>query len=106
MPVENEKRQFITPEQFAGEQKRLMQPPRGRLLITSCRCGKTISGRVKKRYSDLLQAGKSEEDVLCLPDIDRQFTDSETVVRLDQHVGGYDAFLFKSFRSDSRKKHQ
>ncbi len=96
MPTDKENGEFITPERFATEQKRLMQPPRGRLLITSCRSGTTISDRVRKRYTDLLQLGKSEEDVLYLPDIDRQFTDSEIVVRLGQHVGGYDAFLFQS----------
>jgi ribose-phosphate pyrophosphokinase len=38
----------------------------------------------------------SDVQVLYLEDIDQQFSDSETCVHLDIHVGGYDVFLFQA----------
>jgi ribose-phosphate pyrophosphokinase len=87
---------FFTPELFAREQAKRMQPPRGRLLIASCHSGSYLSRRVVERYAELLTASGSADGLLSLEDIDYRFANSETCVRLDHHVGGYDVFLFQS----------
>jgi ribose-phosphate pyrophosphokinase len=51
------------------------------------------------RYQDHLCENGSDARVLYLEDIDRQFSDSETCVELDNHVGGYDVFLFQALSS-------
>jgi ribose-phosphate pyrophosphokinase len=86
---------FLTPEDYAGEQRKRMQPNRGRLLISGCRSAAGVVQRVVDRYGELLKRSGSESDVLYLDQIDRQFKDSETLVRLERHVGGYDVFLFQ-----------
>jgi ribose-phosphate pyrophosphokinase len=87
---------FFTPELFAREQAQRMQPPRGRLLIASCRSGSYLSRRVVEKYAELLSASGSADGLLSLEDIDYRFANLETCVRLDHHVGGYDVFLFQS----------
>jgi ribose-phosphate pyrophosphokinase len=47
------------------------------------------------RYSSRLAAQGSAPEVRFLQDIDRDFSDTETCVRLDLHVGGCDVFLFQ-----------
>ena len=89
---------FFTPELFAQEQAQRMESPRGRLLIAGCCSGSYLSDRVAKRYKELLEESSSTSDILHLEDIDRRFSDSETCVRLDLHVGGYDVFLFQALR--------
>jgi ribose-phosphate pyrophosphokinase len=51
---------------------------------------------VIQRYKELLALAGGEDGVLHLEDIDFQFANSETCVRLSQHVGGYDVFLLQS----------
>ena len=87
---------FITPEWYAREQKKRMESTRGKLVIASCRSGAYMATSVVQRYKELLEENGSEEDVLYLKDIDMQFSDTETCVRLDKHVGGYDVFLFQA----------
>ena len=87
---------FFTPERYAQEQVRRMEPSRGRLLIASCRAGTFLARRVIERYKELLAQSGGEDGVLHLQDIDFQFANSETCVRLDRHVGGYDVFLLQS----------
>jgi ribose-phosphate pyrophosphokinase len=87
---------FFTPERFAQEQTERMESSRGRLLIASCRSGSYLSTRVVKRYQGLLAKEESETEVLYLESIDHQFSDSETCVRLDFDVSGYDVFLFQA----------
>ncbi len=87
---------FFTPEWFAGEQTKKMNPPRGRLLIAGCDSGSYLSNSVKERYEELLSEAGSNYRIRSLQEIDRRFTDSETCVRLDMHVGGFDVFLFQS----------
>jgi ribose-phosphate pyrophosphokinase len=94
--LKHDKKFFITPEWFADEQTKRMEPPRGKLLITSCRSGAYLAGRVVDRYHELLSEAGSQENVLYLENIDRQFSDSEICVRLEQHVGGYDVFLIQA----------
>ncbi len=93
---QDKKQFFITPEWFAKNQSRKMMSPRGHLLIASCRSGSKLANLVVKRYQELLKQADSDEDVLFLDNIDYQFTDTETCVRLEKHVGGYDVFLFQS----------
>ncbi len=87
---------FFTPERFAREQRERMESSRGRLLIAGCCSGSQLSGQVVQRYRELLHEAGSRDNVLHLENIDFRFSDSETCVRLDTHVGGYDVFLFQS----------
>ncbi len=91
------RKDFFTPERFAHEQTQRMEPPRGRLLIAGCRSGSYLSERVVKRYKEMLAERGSKDHILYLENIDYQFANSETCVRLNLHVGGYDVFLFQSF---------
>lgn len=92
------RRLFFTPELCAQEQAQGMESPRGRLLIAGCCSGSYLSKRVAKRYKELREEAGSTGDILHLENIDRRFSDSETCVRLDSHVGGYDVFLFQALR--------
>lgn len=65
---------------------------RGRLLIAHCRSGADLAARVVDRLRGL--AG--EPDLVHLENVDGQFSDSETFVRLDQDVSGSDVFLFQA----------
>lgn len=87
---------FFTPEKLAEEQARRMESPRGRLLIAGCRSGSYLSLKVVERYRELLDEAGSQDEVWHIENIDRRFSDTETCVRLDRHVGGYDVFLFQS----------
>ena len=87
---------FFTPERYAKEQVQRMEPSRGRLLIASCRAGTFLARQVIQRYKELLALSGGEDGVLHLEGIDFQFANSETCVRLNQHVGGYDVFLLQS----------
>lgn len=90
-----ERNAFFTPEMFAREQAQRMESSRGRLLIAGCASARQLTERVVERYRTLLQESGSEDEVLHLEDIDMRFSDTETGVRLEQHVGGYDVFLLQ-----------
>jgi ribose-phosphate pyrophosphokinase len=87
---------FFTPERFAEEVVHRAGSPRGELLIASCRSGSRLARRVVERYRQRLAEAGSQGQVPFLEDIDHDFSDSETHVRLEMHVGGYDVFLFQS----------
>ena len=87
---------FFTPEMFAQEQAGRMVTPRGRLLIAGCCSGSYLSSRVVARYQDLLAQAGSSDEIQHVENIDRRFSDSETCVRLDMHVSGYDVYLFQA----------
>jgi len=87
---------FFTPEQYAAEQKKHMESPRGRMLIASCRSGAYLAEKVVGRYNEILRGMGSGGDVLYLGEIDKNFSDSETNVRLSMHISGYDVFLFQA----------
>ena len=89
-------RTFYTPEQLAYEQVQRMESSRGQLLLASCRSGTYLARRVIDRYKELLTEAGAGNGLLHLEEIDYQFANGETCVRLDQHVGGYDVFLFQS----------
>lgn len=85
---------FFTPEWFAQQQN--LESARGRLLIASCRSGAYLAARVVDRYQELLAEAGSDVDVLYLENLDHRFSDTETCVRLDADVSGYDVFLFQA----------
>lgn len=87
---------FFTPEQFAQEQAQQMESARGELLIAGCCSADYLSTRVVEQYNNLLAKADSHDTVLQLQHIDYQFSDTETCVRLDLHVGGYDVFLIQA----------
>lgn len=87
---------FITPERFTGQQAERLESPRGGLLIASCHAGAYLAKRVLERYQDLLSDAGSRGQVRHLDSVDFQFSDSETCVRLDIDVSGYDVYLFQA----------
>ena len=95
-PLRKRDETFFTPEGIARSQSRRVEALRGPLLIAGCRSGSALSTRVVQRYESLLAASGSGERVLHLEDIDYQFASSETCVRLDMHVSGYDVFLLQA----------
>lgn len=100
----HDKNFFITPEWYARHQFRKMESERGKLLIASCRSGNYLSGKVVDQYNKSLKAAGSEDQALYLPDIDKQFSDSETSVRLKEHVSGYDVFLFQALYDPTSRR--
>jgi ribose-phosphate pyrophosphokinase len=88
--------EFLTPERLAREQGRRMVSTRGRLVVASCRSGTALAQQVVARYRELMEQYGGSAEVLYLADIDYQFTDGETGVRLAEHVGGYDVFVFQA----------
>jgi ribose-phosphate pyrophosphokinase len=89
-------RTFFTPERLAQEKIQRVGSPRGQLVMASCRSGAYLADQVAARYRELLDAEGSQSDVTYIKDVDFRFSDSETCVRLDTHVGGHDVFLFQA----------
>lgn len=87
---------FIYPDQFLQEQAGRMESNQGRLLLAGCSNGSYMAEQVATCYQQLLEEAGGSENLVFLRDIDRQFTDTETMVRLEHHVGGADVFLFQS----------
>ncbi|MGF1506875.1 MAG: ribose-phosphate diphosphokinase [Anaerolineae bacterium] len=80
---------FFTPERS----NEVFSSPRGQLLIASCRSGAYIAQEIAGHYNRLLADNGSTSEAMYMDSVDTQFSDSETVVQLEQHVGGYDVFL-------------
>lgn len=95
----NDTSAFIYPDQFLSEQASRMESNEGRLLIASCSSGNYMAEQVVKCYQELLAENGGDERLVFLKDIDRHFTDTETMVRLEHHVGGSDVFLFQALLS-------
>jgi ribose-phosphate pyrophosphokinase len=87
---------FFTPERFAREQSVRMVPPRGRLMIASCASGTALARNVVERYQTQLAEAGCRSEMHYMYDIDRRFSDTETCVRLPQHVSGHDVFLVQA----------
>jgi ribose-phosphate pyrophosphokinase len=96
-----EESSFIYPRQFIEEQARRMESTEGQLLIASCRDGSYMAQRVVDKYRELLGDQDDSTGLVFLDNIDREFTDSETGVRLANHVGGADVFLFQALLDPS-----
>lgn len=90
--------EFLTPRKVAQEQAYRFVSPRGGLLIASCRSGSALARRVIRRYEDLLSEEGERQEVLYLEDIDFEFSDGETCVRLETDVNGHDVFLFQALQ--------
>jgi ribose-phosphate pyrophosphokinase len=88
--------EFFTPEKYIHEQATRMESNRGNILFASCTSGTDIAGGVVKTYENLLYREGNSKGILFLKDIDGSFSDTETVVRLQEHVGGADVYLFQS----------
>jgi ribose-phosphate pyrophosphokinase len=70
--------------------------PRGRILFASCRSGTGLADLVVAQYRESLAEAGVEEDLSYLKDLDKQFSDTENVVRLEADVSGNDIYLFQS----------
>ncbi|MDP6041122.1 MAG: ribose-phosphate diphosphokinase [Candidatus Latescibacteria bacterium] len=66
---------------------------RGDLLIASCTAGTYLSKQVVEQYRTLQT---NNEPLTYLENIDYRFANTETCVRLEEHVSGHDIFLFQS----------
>ncbi len=98
----NETSAFIYPRQFLTEQAERMESNQGRLIIASCANGDYMAEQVVSCYQKLLEEAGGEETIVFLKSIDRHFTDTETMIRLDHHVGGADVFLFQALLAPSQ----
>jgi len=87
---------FFTPEGFAKDQMGKMESPRGPLMVASCRSGSQLANRTVQRYREFLTEAGSEGGLPFLDGVDYQFANSETCVRLDEHVSGCDVYLFQA----------
>ena len=87
---------FFSSAQLAREQADRFESPRGTLLIAANRSGTGLAASVVERYQQLLKQMGDAETVAYLPDIEFQFSDTETDVRLARDVGGCDVFLFQA----------
>ncbi|MDT8304747.1 MAG: ribose-phosphate diphosphokinase [Anaerolineae bacterium] len=65
--------------------------PRGQLAIASCRSGTYLATSVAAAYP-----GDQDRPLTLLTDLDDNFSDSETIVRLQHDVSGKDVFLFQA----------
>ena len=101
MHADSEK-SFIFPEQYLDERSLRLESKQGPLLIASCTSGTYMAAEVVKEYQRLLSGTGETEQLVFLKDVDREFTDTETLVRLEHHVGGADVFLFQSLLAPSR----
>jgi ribose-phosphate pyrophosphokinase len=87
---------FFTAANVSGEQDRGTESSRGRLLISSCRSGTYLAKSVSEHYGKLHSEYDHGHVIPFLGDIDFQFSDSETCVRLEEDVSGSDIFLFQA----------
>lgn len=87
---------FYTTRRTTRKPSQRAETTRGRLLVASCRSGAHLAKSVVRRYEQLLSQADAEGEIPHLEKIDFQFSDTETCVRLEQDVGGYDVFLFQA----------
>lgn len=92
----NQAESLITPQQFVEQQLYNGESPRGRLLIATCRSGTYLAKQVVEKYKAHLAEKGSKANLLYLEEIDFHFSDTETCVRLEAEVSGYDVFLFQA----------
>lgn len=76
---------------------RLYEPTlRGRWTIASCRAGADMAEHIIRHMRNHRLEPGIEADVLYLENVDGQFSDSETIVRLEQDVNGTDVYLIQA----------
>ena len=66
---------------------------RGPLTVASCQAGAYLAQKVVDKYQSLQT---NNHPITYLENIDYRFANTETCVRLKEHVGGHDIFLFQS----------
>jgi len=96
-------RGFVRPDDYARERAASAMPPRGELLMASCRAGERLAEGVLEAYQRL-SGTQSAMRPAYLPAIDFAFSDRETCARLDRDVHGADAFLFQSLHNPRREE--
>ncbi|WP_455382980.1 ribose-phosphate diphosphokinase [Salinispira pacifica] len=87
---------FVRPEQYLAEQSQRMESNEGMLCVASCTSGTAMAQKIVDHYRGYLDQAGSGEQVLFLPSIDQQFSDTETHVRIPHHVSGSDVFLVQA----------
>lgn len=87
---------FFTTSRIVQEQSRQGESARGKLLFASCRSGHYLAASVVEQYRQQLAQAGYDGHVQHLANIDYQFSDSETCVRLETDVSGHDVFLFQA----------
>ena len=71
--------------------------PRGPMLIAACRSGSGMARKVFEAYRENLgDPLPGEEEPTFIEDLEGEFSDSETYVRLGIDVNGFDVFLFQA----------
>jgi ribose-phosphate pyrophosphokinase len=76
---------------------RLYEPAlRGRWTIASCRAGAEMGDRLVQHIRSQRADRGIDDDLLYLESVDAQFSDSETIVRLEQDVNGTDVYLIQA----------
>jgi ribose-phosphate pyrophosphokinase len=65
-------------------------------LFASCRSGAYLASKVVSRYHEFNNEAGVREELEYLENVDDQFSDSETIVRLKVDVSGNDVYLFQS----------
>jgi len=71
-------------------------PTRGNLILASCTTGSYLAKEVFDEYTRLQRQANDSDKIEFLDNIDYRFANTETCVRLTQHIGGHDVFLFQS----------
>lgn len=69
---------------------------RGRLIVACCSSGREMANPVVEKLGRLQAENRVEEEITYLENLEGQFSDSETLVRLNQDVSGGDVYLFQS----------
>ncbi|MBD3422210.1 MAG: ribose-phosphate diphosphokinase [Chitinivibrionales bacterium] len=72
------------------------QTQRGKLVLAGCRSAAGLAAEIYQCYLQRRERKDNMADVIFLDSIDTSFSDTESLVRLDEHVGGADVFLIQS----------
>ena len=89
MPAD--KKSFVTPEDLAEDTMVQLD----RLVIATCNSAAEFAVKVTECYRKKLSERGSRGSFTFLHGIEDSFSDSETRVRLDEHIGGADVFLLQ-----------
>jgi len=76
----------------------------GQLLIASCQSGTNLAEKVVELIKKAEIGQIESETFKFLGDVDFQFSDGETCVRLNEDVNGRDVFLFQGLKDPTAKR--
>ena len=68
---------------------------RGPLVIAGCSSGRHMAGAVAACYRELIGDDEASIPLALFAEIEGSFSDTETAIRLPEHVGGSDVFLLQ-----------